>query len=61
MFKIILQYKSVLVDGFLYVLVLFQSDPYIKITLGKKTIEDRDNYKPNTLNPEFGRLDVVEC
>jgi len=32
-----------------------QCDPYIKISLGRKTMDDRDNYKPNTLNPEFGR------
>ncbi|XP_060781969.1 myoferlin [Neoarius graeffei] len=36
-------------------------DPYLKITLGKKTIEDRDNYKPNTLNPEFGRMFEMSC
>ncbi|KAK3554312.1 hypothetical protein QTP70_020173 [Hemibagrus guttatus] len=36
-------------------------DPYLKITLGKKTIEDRDNYKPNTLNPEFGRMYELSC
>lgn len=39
----------------------FQCDPYLKITLGKKTIDDRDHYKPNTLNPEFGRSDIIEC
>ncbi|KAG8000133.1 Myoferlin, partial [Nibea albiflora] len=36
-------------------------DPYVKITLGKKTVDDRDNYKPNTLNPEFGRVFELSC
>lgn len=38
---------------------LFQCDPYVKISLGRKTHDDRDNYKPNTLNPELGRLDYI--
>ncbi|XP_042289274.1 myoferlin isoform X1 [Thunnus maccoyii] len=36
-------------------------DPYIKITLGRKTVDDRDNYKPNTLHPEFGRMFELSC
>uniref|UniRef100_A0A3P8SXK6 Myoferlin n=1 Tax=Amphiprion percula TaxID=161767 RepID=A0A3P8SXK6_AMPPE len=36
-------------------------DPYVKITLGRKRLDDRDNYKPNTLNPEFGRMFELSC
>ncbi|KAI1894356.1 hypothetical protein AGOR_G00114970 [Albula goreensis] len=36
-------------------------DPYVKITLGRKTIEDRDHYKPNTINPMFGRMFELSC
>ncbi|XP_068184208.1 myoferlin [Antennarius striatus] len=36
-------------------------DPYIKISLGRKTLDDRDHYKPNTLNPEFGRMFELSC
>ncbi|XP_028585610.2 myoferlin isoform X2 [Podarcis muralis] len=36
-------------------------DPYIKITLGKKVVEDRDHYIPNTINPIFGRMYELSC
>ncbi|KAG5267056.1 hypothetical protein AALO_G00239370 [Alosa alosa] len=36
-------------------------DPYIKISLGKHSVEDREHYKPNTLNPEFGRMFELSC
>ncbi|XP_005991617.1 myoferlin isoform X1 [Latimeria chalumnae] len=38
-----------------------QCDPYVKISLIKKVIEDRDNYVPNTLNPVFGRMYELNC
>ncbi|XP_032898673.1 dysferlin-like [Amblyraja radiata] len=31
-------------------------DPYVKISLGKKSVNDQDNYIPCTLDPEFGRM-----
>uniref|UniRef100_A0A4W6DL90 Myoferlin n=1 Tax=Lates calcarifer TaxID=8187 RepID=A0A4W6DL90_LATCA len=36
-------------------------DPYIKISLGKNTIEDRDHYLPSTISPVFGRMFEMTC
>ncbi|GAA6227910.1 myoferlin-like [Lates japonicus] len=36
-------------------------DPYIKISLGRNTIEDRDHYLPNTISPVFGRMFEMTC
>ncbi|XP_078455741.1 dysferlin-like isoform X2 [Lampetra planeri] len=36
-------------------------DPYVRITLGKKSVDDADHYIPNTLNPVFGRVFEVTC
>ena len=35
---------------------LFQSDPYVKISIGKKEISDKDNFITSELNPVFGRV-----
>ncbi|XP_056005329.1 myoferlin-like isoform X5 [Ostrea edulis] len=32
------------------------ADPYVEIILGNKKISDRDNYKPNTIDPVFGQM-----
>lgn len=44
----------------------FQCDPYVKITLGKKTVNDHENYIPCTLDPVFGKyvlssLQFADC
>ncbi|XP_075890689.1 myoferlin-like isoform X2 [Nelusetta ayraudi] len=36
-------------------------DPYIKISLGRNSVDDRDHYLPNTTNPLFGRLYEMTC
>lgn len=33
----------------------FQCDPYVRVSLGAKTLGQRDQYVPNTLEPVFGR------
>uniref|UniRef100_A0A6I8P9V6 Dysferlin n=1 Tax=Ornithorhynchus anatinus TaxID=9258 RepID=A0A6I8P9V6_ORNAN len=36
-------------------------DPYIKITVGKKSISDQDDYIPCTLEPVFGKMYELTC
>ena len=36
-------------------LLFLQCDPYIKISIGKKSVSDQDNYIPCTLEPVFGK------
>lgn len=31
-----------------------KADPFIMLELGKKKVNDKDNYIPNTINPYFG-------
>ena len=33
-----------------------KSDPYIKVKIGKRTINDKENYIPSSLNPIFGKM-----
>ena len=33
-----------------------KSDPYIKVKIGKREINDKDNYIPSNLNPTFGKM-----
>ncbi|XP_068130426.1 dysferlin isoform X2 [Hyperolius riggenbachi] len=36
-------------------------DPYVKISVGKKAINDQENYIPCTLEPEFGKMFELNC
>ncbi|XP_069488392.1 dysferlin isoform X3 [Ambystoma mexicanum] len=36
-------------------------DPYVKISVGKKSVVDQDNYIPCTLDPVFGKMFELTC
>ncbi|XP_074396812.1 dysferlin isoform X5 [Zonotrichia albicollis] len=36
-------------------------DPYVKISVGKKSINDQENYLPCTLEPVFGKMFELSC
>ncbi|KAJ6658559.1 hypothetical protein lerEdw1_019947 [Lerista edwardsae] len=36
-------------------------DPYVKISVGKKSISDQDHYIPCTLEPVFGKMFELSC
>ncbi|XP_062065628.1 dysferlin isoform X17 [Lepus europaeus] len=36
-------------------------DPYIKISVGKESVSDQDNYIPCTLEPVFGKMFELTC
>uniref|UniRef100_A0A8C3PSP4 Dysferlin n=1 Tax=Calidris pygmaea TaxID=425635 RepID=A0A8C3PSP4_9CHAR len=36
-------------------------DPYVKISVGKKSINDQENYLPCTLDPVFGKMFELSC
>uniref|UniRef100_A0A670JK97 Dysferlin n=1 Tax=Podarcis muralis TaxID=64176 RepID=A0A670JK97_PODMU len=36
-------------------------DPYVKISVGKKSINDQDHYLPCTLEPVFGKMFELTC
>uniref|UniRef100_A0A8D2LV97 Dysferlin n=1 Tax=Varanus komodoensis TaxID=61221 RepID=A0A8D2LV97_VARKO len=38
-----------------------QCDPYVKISVGKKSISDQDHYLPGTLEPVFGKMFELSC
>ncbi|CAH1774769.1 unnamed protein product [Owenia fusiformis] len=33
-----------------------KADPYLEVSLGKQTVNTKDNYKPRALNPVFGQV-----
>uniref|UniRef100_A0A8C0ZG55 Dysferlin n=1 Tax=Cyanistes caeruleus TaxID=156563 RepID=A0A8C0ZG55_CYACU len=40
---------------------LWECDPYVKISVGKKSINDQENYLPCTLEPVFGKMFELSC
>lgn len=40
---------------FVWSLYVFKADPYLVVSLGNDTFDDKENYQAETLNAEFGK------